>query len=153
MTVGGFLRGLTGAAAVEGCSNWSTVGFDGLPAAADVSAAERGVDRKIVPVAGEGEIGRADDCAGNLAGWGGSDVGRPGCNEARSVRCDRGSPKRHVWNVRPADADANIDGPDSGMSLPTVDGPNVTLVVRAVTTSVNQAGIAGAAREVDAPSF
>lgn len=151
LTAGGFLRGFAGAA-TEAASNRSAVGFDGLPTAADVSAAERGVDRKVLPVAGEGEIGIAEDCVGNLAGWGRGDAGRTGGNEARAVRCDRGSPKRHVWNVRPADADANIDGPDSGMPSPTMDGHNATLKVRAVTTSINQAGIAEGAREVDVPS-
>ncbi len=153
LVVGGFLRSFTGAAATEGDANWSIVGFDGLPVAADVSPAERGVDRKILPVTGEGEIGIAEDRVCNLAGWGGGDAGRTGCNEGRAVRCDPGSPKRHVWNVRPADADAYIDGPDGGRPPPAMDDPNATLEVRTVTTSVNQAGIAGAAREVDVPSF
>ena len=92
MIVEGFLRGFPEAAAIEDASDCIMLGIDGLPPTAGVRTAERGVDRGTLPVACEGEIGRADDCAGNLAGEGGGDTGPPGGREARTVGRDRGNP-------------------------------------------------------------
>ena len=117
-----------------------TFGFEGLPVAGGISAAERGDGRGVLAFGCGGKIAPADVCPTNPPRGCVSAAERADGAEACKVVRDDGIPLRRIWNVRPAAAGANIEVAGVETSLAPKGGFRGLPRFRELMISVNHRG-------------